>query len=638
MKKNILLWAGPFVTGIISFLLFRFTSVNSLGFADGAEFALVARLGAVAHPPGFPAYVALAHAWLAGVAPAQTVGALVLLSCLLSAAAMALLASAGQQWARWLQPQSPSWKWVAAGIGAALVAASGSTIWRWSNAVEVYALHMMAFALVLDGVLRYRASGKTWGAYEMALGVALGLSNHHLTLILFLPFLVWLLRPGTWSSETSASEKSKPQKGVRTPAKPEPWADRHVLLAAGAAFLLTLFFYGWMAWRASEPYPFTFGEPDTVSRLLYHLSGGAWIKNTKQVVKGLVGMRFPYFMHLIWHQTGIFLLLMSAGAVILWKRKLRGQLLPLLGYVFLVLAYQLRIDQTSDTDAYMLLPFMVLALLTVPGWYSVQKKPWLVYALLAPCLLVHAFWNLPESDKRTYTVSQDLKAMLDASAPKNAVLLVSDWTLVSLLHYAQIVEGFRPDLVVMNYDIKFTHYGSLKVHYPEFYKRIQPEYDRYIEQLQSAHPQEVYNTGCTLDNPVLLNAFTALLQRIETVCKESGRNLMFDPKAFVFFTGQKMVGAEAQVSGCLVSRGKTEMGDAFLNLPFPFLKSPILHVDPAAGDKLVDLYAMLDFHLRYGQAVNDTLRQQRAALATAQIEEVQAHMKKAMPFLFRAQP
>ena len=638
MRKGILHWVGPAVAGIISFLLFNYTAINSLGFADGAEFALVARLGSVAHPPGFPAYVALAHAWLAGVPPAQTVGSLVLLSCLLSAVAMALLASAGQQWARWVNPEAPAWRWILSGLGAALVAACGSTIWRWSNAVEVYALHMMAFAMVLDGILRYRASGQSWGAYEMGLGVALGLSNHHLTLILFLPFLVWLLRPGTWTQTPSASEKSKTPKGARTPTKPEPWADRNLLFAAGLAFLITLFFYGWMAWRASQPYAFTFGEPDTVSRLFYHLSGGAWIKNTQQVVKGLVAMRFPYFMHLLWHQTGIFLLLMCSGCILLWKRKLRGQLLPLLGYSFLVLAYQLRIDQTSDTDAYMLLPFMVLALLTVPGWYVVRKKEWMAHALLAPAIVVHAYWNLPESDKRTYTVSQDLKSMLDASAPKNAVLVVSDWTLVSLLHYAQIVEGFRPDLVVMNYDIKFTHYGSLIVHYPEFYQRIRPEYDRYIEQLQSAHPQEVYNTGCTLDNPLLLNAFTALLNRIETVCKESGRNLMFDPKAFVFFTGQKMVSAEAQVSGCLVSRGKTEMGDAFLDLPFPFLKSPLLDVDPAASDKLVDLYAMLDFHQRYGQAVNDTMRQRRAAIAATQIEEVQAHMKKAMPFLFRAQP
>jgi hypothetical protein len=63
-----------------------------------------------------------------------------------------------------------------------------------------------------------------------------------------------------------------------------------------------------------------------------------------------------------------------------------------------------------------------------------------------------------------------------------------------------------------------------------------------------------------------------------------------------------------------------------------------LNVDPAASDKLVDLYAMLDFHQRYGRAVNDTMRQRRAAIAATQIEEVQAHMKKAMPFLFRAQP
>ena len=49
---------------------------------------------------------------------------------------------------------------------------------------------------------------------------------------------------------------------------------------------LVIFFYGWMMLRAGAELPYKFGEPDTLSRLFFHVSGGAFIKTKSSAVRG----------------------------------------------------------------------------------------------------------------------------------------------------------------------------------------------------------------------------------------------------------------------------------------------------------------------------------------------------------------
>ena len=49
---------------IIPFLLYFITKSDSLALADAAEFALVAKIGSIAHAPGFPSYIIFGWIWL----------------------------------------------------------------------------------------------------------------------------------------------------------------------------------------------------------------------------------------------------------------------------------------------------------------------------------------------------------------------------------------------------------------------------------------------------------------------------------------------------------------------------------------------------------------------------------------------
>ncbi|MFM9007806.1 MAG: hypothetical protein ACKORE_04410, partial [Bacteroidota bacterium] len=56
-----------FIFGIVLTIPLLNAPTGSLGFADASEFALCVELGSIAHPPGFPAYILLAHGFMAAV-------------------------------------------------------------------------------------------------------------------------------------------------------------------------------------------------------------------------------------------------------------------------------------------------------------------------------------------------------------------------------------------------------------------------------------------------------------------------------------------------------------------------------------------------------------------------------------------
>jgi hypothetical protein len=224
---------------------------------------------------------------------------------------------------------------------------------------------------------------------------------------------------------------------------------------------------------------------------------------------------------------------------------------------------------------------------------------------------------------------------LDYSTPQNAVVIIADWTTVANYYYYRIVENFRTDLIVLNYDLKFTHKDILPTMYPEFYAYIKKEYDRFIELLIQYHPQQAYNTGCTLDNVLLSNAFRDLTFKMQEYAKTKDVAYMVDPKTFVFALRDKLMTTQSFVSGMFVSKTNTGLGKQFLELDYQWLNSQRIMRDPAAADKVVDLEAMLDFHRNYYKNANDNENYAKAQKGYDRIKQLQKDMKAQMPFLFR---
>ncbi|MBL4654613.1 MAG: hypothetical protein JKY33_02155 [Bacteroidia bacterium] len=393
-----------------------------------------------------------------------------------------------------------------------------------------------------------------------------------------------------------------------------------------------------MVYRASLDFPFEFGNPDTWDRFWYHVSGQTYMSKFKVSDKSggeYFMLKLPYYSYLIFRQYICFFPFIILGIVFLIKNKLFKFLTFSALYFGVNMFFQLYRphEASGDIEGYIVMPFYVFGLIIPYGVYylaRMNKFYWLASFLLIPQIAL----NLPRVDKSKYDVSESLMQELDRASPQNSVVIISDWTLVIHYYYYRIVNNFRPDLTVLNYDFKFTNYMIVPTLYPEFYKSIQKEYDDFVDELGKEHPPLIYNTGCRLTTTKLLNKFNKVLLKVESLCKENNRTLLFDPKAFYSYGNLVKFRRNVYPSGCLFSLSPTEQGREFINLDMDWIESSILPYDPCATEKLVDFEAALDMHMRHYQKLGDKEGYKQAQESKQKMKGMQKILKRNFPNLF----
>ncbi|MBL7924828.1 MAG: DUF2723 domain-containing protein [Bacteroidia bacterium] len=624
--------AGAFLTLVLSMAItLSNANFGVLGFADAAEFALLSELAGIAHAPGFPAYILLSKGFtlLTGMIGVEHIASLVLFSALCMGLASLLLYHSVMILLKHSFGELKESQLHFIAVCSALSPVCGATLWHWSHSVEVYSLQVLFTAMVFYGLCLREDGEKNKGMIWTATGFALGLANHHLTMFLLAPFIA-LLWPGGWLKKKTAVKKNQPAAGIDWTELRGTDAGRTLLLSTAVLLLC----YGWMYFRASARLDFAFGSPDTLDRLFYHLRGGAWLTNTQAVVKGIAAMRLPYFARISFEQfflSGIFMLM---GVLYLATSKRHRLWISVCAYYLILFLYQLRIDQTADTDAYLCTPFFLLGALVPFGMARLCTwHPKAQYAL--PLFVIIPFFvNFQKTDLRDFDLSTALLRDLDRSAAPGSIVIIADWTNIINYNYARLSQGFRKDLCVLNYDLKFTHHDLFRRNYPDVYKAVAPAYDHYIAMLERYHPEEIYNTGCTLDQPDLLKAYLQLIAGLQNFCLRNNRSFLADPKAYVFLSQQGAFPAP-QISGSYVSDRKGIGNDEFLKLEHRWLSNRHVLSDPSAADKLVDLEAALDFQRMYWQQSGDSARYSLADSKYRSIKKIQKQMKKKMAFLFR---
>ena len=624
-----------------TFLVYWKTASPYLMFDDAAEFALVIRLGSIAHAPGFPAYIFSGMIWdtlFHGIIT-DAVLRLTLLSSFLVAAANVLLYQGFRSISRVVNNGVENWKSEAAAFFPALVFGLGNTTWNWANTIEAYAFQIFSMGLLLFGLCRYQETRKTMFSLLAAFALALGWSNHHLTMIVFTPFVPLFFLPGLFINVSTTLDKKKKgadKKDSLFVAYFSVWRMKDFLLFTGISALVTISFYGWMLWRAQNDYPFMFGKPENLDELFFHIRGGAYTKNITETKGDIIASRLPYFLQLTSRQFFLFTPLLILGIIELFRKRVVRLASVVLIYFLLLLIYQLNNNQWASTDAYLLLPFIVLCIPLVYGFdrlFSYRKLIFLI-PLLSICTVVMGF---DQHNRNSYPVSEDLMELLDKSAPKNSVVLLSDWTTVIQYYFYRNENNFRSDLDVLHYDFKFTHHHLLPLNNPALYQKIKPEYDQFIEAMRTEHPYQIVNTGCDLSTPELNAIFKNLVLKTEQVCKETGRTFLTDPRTHYLFSTSNFYNPARYVSGCFSSNVPTDTSFSvdFLNLNLKFLDSPLLLDDPSCLDKLVDFQAMMDQQISFYTANKNELFLQRSNATRDRIMRIQRDLKRKMSFAYK---
>lgn len=634
---KVIKWLLGIMTFFIPFIIYRLTSVNALMFDDAAEFALVIKLASIAHPPGTPAYILLGHLWvqLTSLFGMQLINSLNIFAAVSLSSASLLLYLTFNSISKIISNSFTIKNLIISSV-CAIAFSIGQTAWAWGNTIEVYSFQALAFSIAILGLVRFQISNNIKYVFLAALGIGLGLANHHLTMIAFLPFTIFFFTKDLFKS--TIVNKSKKQNNEKTFSGDliRILKSKEFIALVITTLIVMSAFYGWMYLRAQQEYPFMFGKPDTIAGLFYHLKGGSYSQNLTSASGSIISSRLPYFLKLTFLQLFFFFPLFLIGIYFQLKLKLNKLTFIVFGYFLILFIYQLNNNQWSSTDAYMLLPFYLLMFPVFIG--SLLVSPKIKLTILLPILLfVQIAFNYKDHNRKTYAVSTSLMELLDKSSPKNSVILISDWTTIIQYYYFRIVENFRTDLVVLNYDMKFTHYRLLPILYPQFYQKIKPEYDSFVDELKKEHPEQISNTGCDLSTPALTTLFRNLILKTQEVCKLENRNFLTDPKAHYFFTNQKFYDPRRFVSGCFMSTipGDSISAATFLPMNFPFLKSPLLLNDPSALDKIVDFQAMLDSHIEFYKLNSNTVLQQEAENARENVLRLQRNLRRSMSFAYK---
>jgi hypothetical protein len=493
---------------VIALAVYLRTLAPTVTLVDSGELALAARDLGIAHPPGTPLWVMLAH--LATLVPWSNVAARVAASSALCAALAsgltvllareALLLVFGRSGAA--STALGSWVGLAPPVMAGLAFGFSRSLWSYATVAEVYTLNILLMGGVLVLLLRWSRRGGDALLYSAAVVFGLALGVHHVTVALTLPALAVI---------------------VYRASGPGFFRSRRFAIAGAAATLSMIAIYAYLPWAASRRPVFAWGNPTNLERIVWHVTGRqyqAYFEASSQAFAKEVGT----FVVLAARQFGppwlpAILSLALIGSARLWARD-RALLVALALLLAANLAFGVAYVIGEDKDAYYLPSFLALALAAAFGaqaalaWARDRAAIAAAGLALLPALPLAA--NHAFADRSRYFIAQDYADnALDAMAP-GGMLLTGDWQLYSPLLYAMQVEGRRTDLVAIDLHLlrRSWYLGYLERRFPEAIARVRPQLDAFAEELTAwEHDPERYARSLDLTRRIS-DRFQALLRAL----------------------------------------------------------------------------------------------------------------------------
>jgi hypothetical protein len=514
----------PAVLFLGSLILFLFTLAPTVTFVDSGELIVTAKNLGVAHPPGFPLYLLIAH--LAALLPIGNVAQRVnFASAFCAALAVALVYLVTIEAIRFIQLHPlnpapgkaraldkktilPAWLEYVPGLVAGLLAAFSRTLWAYATVSEVYTLNALLILLVFFLILRWRnqtagretspgwnpqlsqnwkaekrsgnpqgvsltenGSGRNGLLYLAAFVFGAALGVHHVTVALTFPAILWLV----YSTKGIQIFKS------RTP------------LIAVVACLAGCAVYVYLPLAASHSPVLNWGNPDTFSRFWTHVTGRQYQTNFSfsldQIERQISSLVKFLFREFGWSWFPAALALACAGFFSLWRKDR-----ILLVFLFLILAFNLLFslgyEIAEDKDAYALPIFFSLIIAagvgahTILGAVKAQRRAITATAiLLIPALGFTA--NVRINNRHNFHIAEDYVQNVFSTIGPNGMLLTADWQVASPMLYFREIEKQRPDIVCIDIMLlrRSWYYDYLDAKYPALMRQSHESVQLFVDDL-----------------------------------------------------------------------------------------------------------------------------------------------------------
>src|SRR4051794_8857729 len=492
---------------LVALVVYSWTLAPAVTLTDSGELTVAAYGLGVAHPPGFPLWVMLAH--LASLLPVGSVAVRINFSsavfAALACATLTLVVAellitvsccaprrrrnkAGRQGSDIESSNADGLLIFAPAVGAGLLMAFSRTLWSYATVTEVYTLNALLILLVFFSVVRWRrliietqsdfsvtvATDDAWiYASAFVFGVAMGV--HHVTVALTLPAIAVVV----YRTE-----------GLKF------FTSRRVLYAALISIGALILVYSYLPWAASRSPAMNWGNPRSLQEIWWHITGRQY-RVFFSFSSAAMGAQFVEFCGMALREFGfawlpLTLFLAVAGLTSARKRD-RTAFWFLLLIVLADLAYALSYEIAEDKDAYYLPAFIAIAISAGLGiqWFiqvaaSRRSAIWTssVAAVTAVILTsATAFGaNWPFNNRRHYFIADDYVENLFSTIAPNGLMLTEDWQVASPMFYAQEIEQRRRDVKVVDINLlrRSWYFDYLKHAHPDMIKRSREKIDPYV--------------------------------------------------------------------------------------------------------------------------------------------------------------
>jgi len=495
---------------LIALLLYTLTLAPTVTLVDSGELIVAARGLGVAHPPGFPLWVMLAH--VATLLPFGNVAARInFSSAFFAALACAIITlvvaellitasfvgaprrrnKAAQQSGK-IQDSIDRFFILTPAVGAGLLMAFSRTLWSYATITEVYTLNALLIVIVFFLIVRWRrriietrrdssapvATDDTW-IYTGAFVFGLALGVHHVTVGLTLPAVAAVV----YRTE-----------GLKF------FTSRRLLYAALISVGALVLVYSYLPWAASRSPAINWGDPRSLQEIWWHITGRQY-RVFFSFSAATMAPQSVEFCQMALREFGfawlpLTLFLAVAGLASAYKLD-RTAFWFLLLIILADLAYSLSYEIAEDKDAYYLPAFIAMAIAAALGvrWLiqlfaPTRSPPWKPYVAAASAVVLTSATafaaNWPFNDRKHYFIADDYVENLFSTIAPNGLLLTQDWQIVSPMFYAQEIEQRRRDVKVMDINLlrRSWYFDYLKHAQPGLIGRSRDKIDPYVDILK----------------------------------------------------------------------------------------------------------------------------------------------------------
>ncbi|PYL01701.1 MAG: hypothetical protein DME32_08580, partial [Verrucomicrobia bacterium] len=527
---------------LVALLIYRLTLAPTVTLVDSGELIVAARFLGVAHPPGFPLYLILAH--LVSLLPfgsiAFRINSASAIFAALACGMLTLVAAeliSGSSFVSTLRSEqrkktskskivgkdtftADGWLMLGSAISSGILLAFSRTLWSYATIAEVYTLNSLLILTILFLMLRWRrgtgndatiksrsrrsipaiADYDSWlYAAAIVFGAALGV--HHVTVGLLLPALAAIV----WKTH-----------GIGF------FVSRRLFYAALVSLAALVTVDSYLPLAASANPLLNWGDPSSFRALWWHITGRQY-QVFVSFTPAIAGQELIRFGHLLLREFGFCwlplpLLFAVIGYISMFRRD-RTAFWFLILIVLFNLGYALNYEIAEDKDAYYLPTFISIAAASGYGMREVLQRfasssraPAAGLMLVIPLLALVAHW--PYNNRSHYFIAHDYVENIQSTIEPNSLLLTLDWQVASPMLYTREIEQRRRDIKAIDVQPlrRSWYFDYLQRSYPSLIERSRDKIDAYVGELKKwEQDPDVYAQNTVLTRRIE-NAFQQMLR------------------------------------------------------------------------------------------------------------------------------